>query len=134
MNRQKRRKEAQSIKRQRRQRQQQRKNSPIVVIIPCSEKKAKYHERQRPRALDYYNGPLWTTFRKILAGVGSAANIQNWWIDEWEIAGRPVLMYAMSAKYGLIPITKKIQPYDVLLKRDVSPKKLEAKIKRQIPI
>lgn len=97
-----------------------------VIIIPCSAKKSKWN-RQIERAFDYYDGPLWQTLRVLLAGDGSVQNIQTWWVLE-----EPFDLYALSAEYGLIPITKKIKPYDTLLGRDVSKKNLVSKVKRQL--
>ena len=48
------------------------------------------------------------------------------------IGRRPLKIYAMSAKYGLVRINRKIEPYDVLLGRDITPKALTRKMKPQV--
>ena len=98
-----------------------------VVIIPCSAKKSELYRDIKSRAFDYYDGPLWKTLRVLLARDGS--QIQNRFVlDE------PFDFYALSAKYGLIPITKKISPYDTLLGRDVSKEQLISKVKKQLSV
>jgi hypothetical protein len=79
-----------------------------TIIIGCSGKKRK----GRLPASELYNGPLWQTFRKYDTGTHR--------------------IFVLSAKLGLIPADKKITPYDVLLKRDVSIDELAKKVKRQL--
>jgi hypothetical protein len=79
-----------------------------VIIIGCS----KVKKGKRDKASDLYDGTLWRTFRKNNKG--------------------KYRVFALSAKYGLIPADKKISTYDSLLGRDVSEEALQKKVEKQL--
>lgn len=78
-----------------------------VIIIGCSQRK----KGKKGKAMDLYDGPLWQTFRKYNK-------------NKYRV-------FALSAKYGLIPAEKVIADYNSLLGRDVSIKQLATKLKKQ---
>jgi len=79
-----------------------------VIIIGCSKSK----KGKRSKASELYDGTLWRTFRKNNKG--------------------KYRVFALSAKYGLIPADKIISDYDSLLGRDVTDEELEKKVKKQL--
>lgn len=79
-----------------------------VIIIGCSKSK----KGKRSKAMDLYDGTLWKTFRKNTKG--------------------KYRVFALSAKYGLIPADKVISDYDSLLGRDVTDEQLEKKVAKQL--
>jgi hypothetical protein len=79
-----------------------------TFIIGCSATKL----CERMPAMELYNGPLWQTWRKYNNGQQC---------------------YAISAKYGLIPATESIDPYDCLLGREVTPQQLFDLVCTQLP-
>ena len=79
-----------------------------VIIVGCSASK----KGNKGKALDLYNGTLWKTFRKNNK-------------DKYRV-------FALSAKYGLIPAEKVISTYDSLLGREVTEAALIKKVKRQL--
>jgi len=79
-----------------------------VIIIGCSKSK----KGKRSKAMDLYNGTLWKTFRKNDNG--------------------KYRVFALSAKYGLIPAEKVISDYDSLLGRDITDVQLEKKVSQQL--
>ena len=79
-----------------------------VIIIGCSKSK----KGKRSKALDLYDGTLWKTFRKNNKG--------------------KYRVFALSAKYGLIPADKVISDYDSLLGRDVTDEQLKKKVAKQL--
>jgi len=78
-----------------------------TIIIGCSQRK----KGKSGKAQDLYDGTIWQTFRKHDKG--------------------KYRVFALSAKYGLVPADKVIRDYDTLLGRDVSIEKLAKKVKQQ---
>lgn len=78
-----------------------------TIIIGCSQRK----KGKSGKVYELYDGPIWQTFRKYNTG--------------------KYRVFAISAKYGLIPIDKIISDYNTLLGRDITVNQLSEKIKKQ---
>jgi hypothetical protein len=110
----------------------------LFIILPCSAGKAierrssgsskiKYLKKWtgKEAAVHVYQGPLWKSLRQFFRTNPS-------WYNSSE-KSQNTKLYVLSAKYGLIDAeTKKIEPYDTLLGRDISEYKFKEKLWSQV--
>lgn len=75
-------------------------NNQRLLVMACSATKTRQVDGFPVPPLNYYDGPVWRTFRK-------------WHSDNREeMESGALSVYALSAYYGLVHVTRPIEPYD----------------------